>query len=74
MMKPLASALSGVGRGSGRWGNDPNNVRCKAIRNWHNESPLYNEYVLIKVKNMKGRIMKRKVPVQHFQEVPMKPV
>jgi hypothetical protein len=22
--------------------------RCKAIENWHNESPLYNEYMLIK--------------------------
>jgi hypothetical protein len=31
-------------------GNNLTNVQCKAIQNWHNESPLYNEYMLIKMK------------------------
>jgi hypothetical protein len=41
MMKPLAIALSGLGRGSR--GEDSGgyltNVQCKAIWNCHNESP-----------------------------------
>jgi hypothetical protein len=46
MIKPLAVALSGVG-GMGRDGGDNlANVQCKAVVNWHNESPLYNECML----------------------------
>jgi NADH:ubiquinone oxidoreductase subunit F (NADH-binding) len=26
------------------------NIKCKAIWNYHNESPLYHEYILIKKK------------------------
>jgi hypothetical protein len=54
-----------------------NQFHCEAIGNWHNESTLYNEYMLIKMEkkeNMKGRIMKRKVSLQHLQEVPMEPL
>jgi hypothetical protein len=36
------------GRGDG--GENLTNVQCKAIGNWHNESSLYNEYMLIKMK------------------------
>jgi hypothetical protein len=44
-MKPLAIVLSGAGRElrgwqKAVWGN-LTNVQCKAIQNWHNESPLY---------------------------------
>jgi hypothetical protein len=48
--KPLAIALSGVGRRlRGRdSGGDRTNVQYKPIWNCHNESPLYNEYILIK--------------------------
>jgi hypothetical protein len=54
-MKPLAIALSGSVRGSWGEGDDGGNlanVQCKAIQNCHNESPLYNEYMLIKVKKI----------------------
>jgi hypothetical protein len=34
----------------GDGGHDLTNVQCKAIGNWHNESPLYNKYMLIKMK------------------------
>jgi hypothetical protein len=37
----------GAGKGDGR--GHLNNVQCKAIWNCHNESPLYNEYILIKI-------------------------
>jgi hypothetical protein len=47
-----------VGGGGGRdGGSDPTNVQCKAIWNCHNESPLYNEYILIKMG--KKRTVKR---------------
>jgi hypothetical protein len=50
-MKPLAIALSGVGRElrEGKCGGNLTNVQCKAIQNCHNESPLYNEYILLKM-------------------------
>jgi hypothetical protein len=41
-------------QGSGQWGDggaNLANVQCKAIWNWHDESPLCNEYMLIKMKN-----------------------
>jgi hypothetical protein len=45
-MKPLAIALSEVGRELWRRemgvGN-LTNVKCKAIQNWHNESSPYNK-------------------------------
>jgi hypothetical protein len=43
MMKLLALALSGAGKGlKGEDGRDDlNNVQCKPIQNCHNESPLY---------------------------------
>jgi hypothetical protein len=48
--KPLAIALSAAGRGLRRrdGGGDLTNVQCKPIWNCHNESPLYNKYILIK--------------------------
>jgi hypothetical protein len=50
MTKPLAIALSGLGRGlwQGDGGGDLTNIQCKAIQNRHNGSPLYNEYMQIK--------------------------
>jgi hypothetical protein len=42
----------GVEEGDG--GGNLTNVQCKAIGNWHNESPLYNEYMLIKMKIFKS--------------------
>jgi hypothetical protein len=50
-MKPLAVALSGAWRES-RWedgGGNLTKVQCKPIGKCHNESPLYNEYILIKM-------------------------
>jgi hypothetical protein len=44
--------LLGVGSGRG----DLTNIQCKAILNCHNESPLYNEYMLIK--NWKKPLLK----------------
>jgi hypothetical protein len=32
-------------------GRELTNVQCKPILNCHNECPLYNEYILIKMKN-----------------------
>jgi hypothetical protein len=46
--KPLAIALSGWGQ-EGDGGDDLTNVQCKPIWNCHNEFPLYNEYILIKI-------------------------
>jgi hypothetical protein len=46
--KPLAIAVSGVGkalRGRDDGGNI-NNVQYKSNQNCHDESPLYNEYIL----------------------------
>jgi hypothetical protein len=45
MMKPLAIALSVAGRDlwGGGDGNDLTNVQYKAVQNYHNEPPLYNE-------------------------------
>jgi hypothetical protein len=51
-MKPLAIALSLVRRGL-LWGDGRgklNNVEIKVFGNWHNEPPIYNEYMLIKRK------------------------
>jgi hypothetical protein len=50
-MKPLAIASSGVGKGlRGRDnGGDLTNVQYKPIWNCDNESPLYNESILIKL-------------------------
>jgi hypothetical protein len=50
-MKPLAIALSGARRGleEGDGKGDLTNVQCKAIQNCHNESPMYNESILIKM-------------------------
>jgi hypothetical protein len=49
--KPLAIALSRVGRGlKGRDdGDDVTNVQFKSSLNCRYESPLYNEYILIKI-------------------------
>jgi hypothetical protein len=41
--------LQGVRDGEG----DLAKVQCKAVQNWHNESSLYNEYMLIKMKIIK---------------------
>jgi hypothetical protein len=54
-MKPFAIVLSGIRRelGGEMVRGDLTNVQCKAIRNCHNESPLYNKYMLIKMKKSK---------------------
>jgi hypothetical protein len=51
-MKPLAIALSGGRKSSeeGRLRSDLINVHYKPIQNCQNESPLYNGYILIKMK------------------------
>jgi hypothetical protein len=51
-MKPLIISLSVAGRGlQGRDdGGNLINVQFKAIGKWHNESPPYNKYMLIKMK------------------------
>jgi hypothetical protein len=47
-MKPLEIVLSRKGRDWWGGGEDNlTNVQCKSIKNWHNESPLHNEYMLI---------------------------
>jgi hypothetical protein len=48
--KPLATAVSGVGRASrGEDGvGDITNAQYKPFWKCHNEFPLYNEYILIK--------------------------
>jgi hypothetical protein len=49
-MRPLATSLREVGKvGWGEGEGDLTNVQCKAIRNCHIESPLYNEYILTKM-------------------------
>jgi hypothetical protein len=57
-MKPLASVLRGAGRRL--WdggtqeekvaGGDLTSVQCKPIQNCHNKYPLYNKYILTKMK------------------------
>jgi hypothetical protein len=57
-MKPLAIALSGERGPRGRDdGGDLTKVQCNAIQNRHNESPLYKEYILIKMKKKKKEIV-----------------
>jgi hypothetical protein len=53
--KPLAIASSGVGRWpKGRDdGGNVNNVQYKSNQNGHYETPLYNEYILMKNFNKK---------------------
>jgi hypothetical protein len=54
-MKPLAITLSGVGKGlRGEDGSrdDLANVQCKPIQNCHKESPLYNKYIIRKMKKL----------------------
>jgi hypothetical protein len=53
-MKLLAIALSWVEwRVQGRDGRSQlNNAQSKPIQNWHNEFPLYNENMLIKMKKV----------------------
>jgi hypothetical protein len=56
-MEPLAIALSRAGRrlqSRGDDGGNLTNVQYKAIWNWHYESLLYNEYMLIKMKKKIG--------------------
>jgi hypothetical protein len=48
-MKPLAIVLNCTGGASGgACGDHLTNVQPKAIWNCHNESPMNNEYILIK--------------------------
>jgi hypothetical protein len=53
--KPLSITLSGTGKGQGERdaGRDLTNVQYKCTWNCHNESPLYNEYIMIN-KNTDG--------------------
>jgi hypothetical protein len=49
MIKPLGIILNGM-REEVAWagemsGGNLTNMQCKAVGNWHNESPLYNEYI-----------------------------
>jgi hypothetical protein len=55
-MKSLTIALSGAEMGVGGVDSRGNlsNIQCKAIQNCHNESFLYNEYILIKMKKQMG--------------------
>jgi hypothetical protein len=47
-MKPLTIAVSGVGLRGRDGGGDSNHVQqCKPTQNCHNESTLYNKYILI---------------------------
>jgi hypothetical protein len=49
-MKPFAIVLSGAGKDvGGDNGHNLTNAKCKAIGKWHNESPLFNECMLIKI-------------------------
>jgi hypothetical protein len=48
-MKPLVIALSEGGCAGREGGGDLNNVQCKATQNSYNESPLCNEYILVKM-------------------------
>jgi hypothetical protein len=50
-MKPLAIALSGIGRGfwEGEMVGNLTNVQCKVIWNCHHVSSLYNKYIQIKM-------------------------
>jgi hypothetical protein len=49
--KPLAIALNEEGGGGGGEGRcDLTNVQCKPIQNYHNEAPMYYEYILLKKK------------------------
>jgi hypothetical protein len=43
----------------GNGGGDLTNVQCTAIRNCHDDSPLNNGYILLKMR-------KKKVPVPHI--------
>jgi hypothetical protein len=56
----LKIALSGAERGSGGRDSecDLTNVQYKPIWNCHNESPLYNEYILILKEKKYGGIFK----------------
>jgi hypothetical protein len=58
-MKPLTTVLSVVGKGlKGRNGRtDVHNTECKTIQNYHNPFPLYNEYVLMKMKKRNKILM-----------------
>jgi hypothetical protein len=47
-MKPFATVLGGVRRESK--GRGKYNIQCNTIQNYNNESPLYNECILIKMK------------------------
>jgi hypothetical protein len=55
--KPFAIVLGRVGRGlRGRDDRENvNNVQYKSNQNCHNESPLYNECILIKINKMKNK-------------------
>jgi hypothetical protein len=48
--RTMKHLMSGVWRGWGRQWADLTNVQYKPIWNCHSESPLYNEYNLIKDK------------------------
>jgi hypothetical protein len=54
-MKLLAlnEERTGMARAGGDEGGNLTNVQCQAIQNCHNESSLYNEYLLIKMKKNK---------------------
>jgi hypothetical protein len=54
-MKPLIIALNGMGR---EWqgrdgGGGLTNVHCKVIQSVHSHSLHYNEYMVIKMRNIK---------------------
>jgi hypothetical protein len=46
------------GEGVGDGGDELTNIQYKAIQNCHNKSPLYNEYVLIKMEKKKTKMFK----------------
>jgi hypothetical protein len=71
--KSFSIVLSGVGQGlMGRdSGSDLLNVQYKPIGNFHNESPLYNKYTLLKINEEKDLLSALKYGVfwRKFHEV-----
>jgi hypothetical protein len=54
-MKSLSIALTGVGRRSRREDGGGQSNSCKPIQNCRDESPQYNQYILMKIKGKKRK-------------------
>jgi hypothetical protein len=56
-MEPLTIVLRGQGgglSGSGGGGGYLTNVQCNPFKKCHNEFPLHNEYILVKMRRKKA--------------------